>query len=62
MFKCNLDVSFTQALNRVGISVCIRDDQGCFVLAKTEWMTPLIDVDLGEALGLLSAMYWVRGL
>jgi hypothetical protein len=32
------------------------------VLAKTEWMTPLLDVDLGEALGLLSAMYWVRDL
>jgi len=31
-------------------------------LAKTEWMSPLLDVDLGEALGLLSAMYWVRDL
>jgi len=25
-------------------------------------MSPLLDVDLGEALGLLSAMYWVRNL
>jgi len=25
-FKCNLDVSFTQALNWVGIGVYIRDD------------------------------------
>ena len=32
------------------------------MLAKTEWMSPLLDVDLGEALGLLSAMYWVRDL
>ena len=38
------------------------DDEGRYVLAKTEWMTPLLDVDLGEALGLLSAMYWVRDL
>jgi ribonuclease HI len=61
-FTCNVDASFSQARNRVGIGVCIRDDEGRFVLAKTEWMTPLLDVNLGEALGLLSAMYWVRDL
>jgi hypothetical protein len=58
-FKCNVDAAFSQARNRVGIGVCIRYDEGRYVLAKTEWMTPLFDVDLGEALGLLSAMYWV---
>jgi len=42
--------------------VCIRDDEGRYVLPKTEWMTLLLDVDLGEALGLLSAMHWVRDL
>jgi hypothetical protein len=29
------------------------------VLAKTEWLTPLIDVNLGEALGLLSTLQWM---
>lgn len=62
IFKCNVDASFSQARNRVGIGVCIRDDEGRYVLAKTEWMSPLLDVYLGEALGLLSAMGWVRGL
>jgi len=61
-FKCNVDASFSQARNRVGIDVCIRDDEGRYVLAKTEWMSLLLGVDLGEALGLLSAMYWVRDL
>ncbi|XP_039685651.1 uncharacterized protein [Medicago truncatula] len=61
-FTCNVDASLSQAQNRVGIGVCIRDEEGCFVLAKTEWMTPLLDVELGEALGLLSAMHWVRDL
>ena len=61
-FKCNVDASFSQARNQVGIGVCIRDDEGLYVLAKTEWMSSLLDVDLGEALGLLSAMYWVRDL
>jgi ribonuclease HI len=46
----------------VGIGVCIRDDQGQFVLAKTEWHSPILDVDTGEALGLLSAMKWMRDL
>jgi len=31
-------------------------------LAKTEWMSLLLNVDLSEALGLLSAMYWVRDM
>jgi len=55
-FKCNIDVSFSQLSNRVGIGVCIRDDTNTFVLAKTEWFTPICEVHVGEALGLLSAM------
>jgi hypothetical protein len=27
-FKCNVDAAFSQARNRVGIGVCIRDDEG----------------------------------
>jgi hypothetical protein len=42
--------------------MCIRDDQGRFVLAKMEWLTPIHDVDLGEALGLLHAINWVNDL
>jgi hypothetical protein len=42
--------------------MCIRDDEGRFVLAKTEWLTPIHDVDLGEALGLLHAINWVNDL
>ena len=61
-FKCNVGASFSQARNRVGIGVRTRDDECRYVLVKTEWMSPLLDVDLSEALGLLSAMYWVRGL
>jgi len=35
-FKCNIDVSFSQFSNRVGIRVCIRDDTCTFVLVETE--------------------------
>ncbi|MCI45659.1 cytochrome P450, partial [Trifolium medium] len=34
-YKCNIDASFSPQLNRVGIGMCIRDDEGRFVLAKT---------------------------
>ncbi|CAJ2641528.1 unnamed protein product [Trifolium pratense] len=42
--------------------MCIRDDEGRFVLAKTMWSTPICEVDVGEALGLLCAINWVHEL
>lgn len=33
-YKCNVDAAFSTVTNRVGIGICIRDDQGSFVLAK----------------------------
>ena len=33
-FKCNIDVSFSQLSNIVGIRVCIRDDTNTFDLPK----------------------------
>ena len=36
-YKCNIDASFSDSLNMVGIDKCIRDDQGEFVMAKTDW-------------------------
>ncbi|AES70846.1 hypothetical protein MTR_3g064060 [Medicago truncatula] len=35
-YKCNVDDSFSHALSKVGIGICIREDDGRFVLAKTE--------------------------
>ncbi|CAJ2637113.1 unnamed protein product [Trifolium pratense] len=61
-YKCNIDASFSVRQNKVEIGMCIRDDQGQFVLAKTEWMSPITDTDIGEALGLLSALKLVHDL
>ncbi|CAJ2647159.1 unnamed protein product [Trifolium pratense] len=60
--KCNIDASFPPSSDRVGIGICIRDEHGAFVLAKTEWFTPKCEVHIGEALGLLSALKWVHEL
>jgi hypothetical protein len=39
--------------------MCIWDDQGRFVKAITEWLEPILDVEIGEAMGLLSALKWI---
>jgi len=39
-----------------------KDKEEHFVLAKTGWLVSLLDVDLGEALGLLFALRWVHNL
>lgn len=48
--KCNADASFSSFENKVSIDTCIRDVDGCFVLAKTAWLSPFCWVDVGEAL------------
>jgi len=55
-FKCNVGASFSTSLNKVGIRASIRGADGNFVITKTNWLTPIIDVDMAEALDLLFAM------
>jgi len=61
-YKCNIDASFSDSLNMVGIGICIRDDQGEFVMAKTNCFSPLCDVDVGKAIGLHTTLQWVADL
>jgi len=42
--------------------MCIRNDAGEFVRAKTDWVAPLCDVDLRETVGLHTALQWVSDL
>ncbi|GAU18498.1 hypothetical protein TSUD_366810 [Trifolium subterraneum] len=60
--KCNIDVAFPSNTNLIGIGICIRDETGAFVRAKTEWFEPKCEVHVGEALGFLSALRWVHEL
>lgn len=32
--KCNMDAAFSEHRNNTGISLCIRDEEGTFILAK----------------------------
>jgi hypothetical protein len=51
-FKCNIDAIFSEDSNMVAIGMCIRDENGTFVLAITECSSPICEVHVGEALGL----------
>ncbi|MCI16263.1 cytochrome P450, partial [Trifolium medium] len=42
--------------NRVGFGMCIRDDEGRFVLCQNNVDSPMCSVDLGEVLGLYHAL------
>jgi len=61
-FQCNINVSFSSSHNRVGISMCIHDANGCFVLVKTTLFAPLCSMDVCEALGHCQALQWVDEL
>jgi len=37
----------------------LRDDDGASVLARTEWFAPLCDIDVGEVVGLHTALDWI---
>ncbi|PNY00739.1 cytochrome p450 [Trifolium pratense] len=58
--KCSIDASFSE--NKVVIDMCIQDDSGAFILAKTEWFSPKCTVRVDEALNFLSALWWVHDL
>jgi hypothetical protein len=55
-FKCNVDASFSTSLNKVGFGVCIQDAEGNYVIGRTACFTPLLNIEMGEAIGLLNAM------
>jgi len=42
--------------------MCICDEEGSYVLAKTVWFSPLCLVDVAEALGLYHAIQWIHDL
>jgi hypothetical protein len=46
----------------VEIGMCIRDARGSYMTARTEWIEPILDVEIGEAMGLLRPLRWVNKL
>jgi len=61
-YKCNINAAFSSHHNRTGIGVCVRDSEGTFVLAKIFTYPCTVTVDVGEALGLHSALQWLSDM
>lgn len=60
--KCNIDAAFSDLRNRTGIGICLRDESGVFVLAKTISFYGVNSIDIGEALGLYHALQWMSDM
>lgn len=61
-YKCNIDAAFSSHFNRTGIGICVRDSEGTFVLAKVVSYPCCYSVDVGEALGLYTALQWLSDM
>jgi hypothetical protein len=60
--KCIVYASFSDQLNRIRICICIRDEEGIFVLVKTIHISPMCSVSMGEALALYYNMKWLSDM
>jgi len=61
-YKCNIDAAFSSHHNRTGIGIFVCDSEGTFVLAKTITYPCTVSADVGEALGLHSALQWLSDM
>ena len=57
-----MDVSLSDKLNRTDIGMCIRDEEGVSVLAKTISLPILHIVNVGESMGLFYALEWLSDI
>jgi len=60
--KCNVDASFSDQLNKIGVCICIRDEEGKFVVGKTIPISPMCLVPMGEALTIYYVMEWLSDM
>ncbi|XP_073313582.1 uncharacterized protein [Primulina huaijiensis] len=58
--KCNIDAAFFDDIKSAGISMVVRNEEGRFLMARTNLIKGLCCVREGEAIGLLEALSWIR--
>lgn len=59
--ECNVDACFSTQRNHACIGICVCDDAGDFVLAKTMSFTPLCPVAMSE-LGVFYVLQWLQNM
>jgi ribonuclease HI len=62
--KCNVDATIFKDEGCYGVNMCLRDENGHFIAAKTTWSHNLAQPQEAEARGLKEAIIWLdyRGL
>jgi hypothetical protein len=62
--KCNVDAAIFKDQGCYGVGMCLRDENGHFIAAKTAWFHGLAQPQEAEARGLKEAIIWLgnRGL
>ncbi|PNX81046.1 hypothetical protein L195_g037061 [Trifolium pratense] len=54
--KCNVDASFYNAAGVTGWGLCVRDYQGCFVSAASNYIQQRLNTIEGEAVAFKEAI------
>lgn len=54
--------AFNLATNRTSIGICVHDEDGTYVLAKTLSITPMTSTYVSEALGLFYVLQWLHDM
>ncbi|KAJ1421261.1 Ribonuclease H-like superfamily [Sesbania bispinosa] len=60
--KCNVDAALFSEERSVGVGLCLRDDQGRFIKAKSIYHQGSLSSPEAEGLGLLEAINWMEEL
>lgn len=58
----NVDASFFKNIKRAGCRLVLREDKGSFVACFSRTWQGDIEVREGEGIGLLEALFWIRGM
>lgn len=60
--KCNVDAAIFKEKGIFGLGLCVRNDKGEFVKAKSMWFYGVPTPHEAEAKGLLEALKWMASL
>lgn len=60
--KLNVDAAFFEDSCQMGFGFVLRNDQGSFVAARSMTIDGCLETDVGEAMGFLEALSWIKRL
>jgi len=61
-FKCNIGATFLNEWNITDLGMCIRNEEGVFVLAKVIPLLVMHNIVVGKVVGLYHALEWLSDM